>query len=185
MITFQIKNSTRALTDFPYTISGSSSQGGSAESKRVETNTSTQCFELQYVLEAKDIAEFERRAEILRDVLLEDKTALSEKEMYLLKDIFNASQQLIKKNQETGTLMLLSLASLLESLIENDSYSSEISSIVRTLLKSPSKALRYAALDIIVAGLGIMPLANQLLKEARILLKNEGPGYVLDYLESL
>jgi hypothetical protein len=152
---------------------------------RGETRISEKCFELQYVLNSKDIAEFEQRAELLRDVLLEDKTALSEKEMCILKEIFNASQQIIKQNQETGTLRLLSLASLLESLIENDSYSSEISSIVKTLLKSPVKALRYAALDIIAAGLGIVPLSTDLLEEARTLLKNEEPGYVLDYLESM
>lgn len=185
MITDHIKSPTRALTDFPYTTLISSCKGESTESKRVESNINTKCCELQYVLAADDIAELERRAELLRDILLEDKTALSEKEMCILKNIFEASQQLIKQNKETGILLLLSLASLLESVIENNSYSSEISSIVRTLLKSPIKTLRYAALDIIAAGLGISPTADQLLKEAKNLLKNEEFGYVLDYLESL
>lgn len=185
MITYQVKSPTRALTDLPYTISRSFCKGKSTESKRVETNINTKCCELQYLLAANGIAEFERRAELLRDILLEDKTALSENEICMLKNIFEESQQLIKQNKETGTLFLLSLASLLESLIENDSYSSEISSIVKILLKSSVKALRYAALDIIAAGLSTALIADQLLKEAKNLLKGEKPGYILDYLESL
>jgi hypothetical protein len=147
---------------------------------------SSELFGLNDVLdEVNDIAEFERRAEQLRDRLHSDNTALSEQEMLLLKNIFCSNSQFIDKTVANRQLVLLALASLLEPLIENTSYSPTISSIVRTLLKSQEKPLRYAALDIIAAGLGIVPVANRLLEEAKTILKNEEPGYVFDYLDSL
>jgi hypothetical protein len=180
------KSPTIASTYPAYKIVQSSSKGGSPEYKKVENNINPKCYELNHVLESvNDISEFEKRAEFLRDILLDDKTALSEQEMLNLQNIFYNSQQLINANKEVGQLILLSLASLLEPLIENSAYSSEVASIVKTLLKSPVKTLRYAALDIIAAGLGIAPIADKLLEEAKSLLKNEEPGYVLDYLESL
>jgi hypothetical protein len=169
-----------------YNAIRSSSKGESCEYKQVESEIKYQDrTQVMHILEsAKDIAEFERRAEHLRDLLLENRTALSEQEMLLLKRVFNSNKQLIDSNQEIAQLILVSLASLLEPLIENDAYSQDIKVIVISLLKSLSISLRYAGLDIIAAGLGIVPIADSLLEEAKVLLKNEKPGYVLDYLES-
>lgn len=177
------------LTKPAYVIVASSSKGQSQEYGRVEAQIHHQernDTQLKYVLASiNDIAVFERRAECLRDLLLEDRTALSEQEILDIRNIFNQSQQLSDKIQNKNQLILLSLASLLEPLIENSAYSHEIASIVRILLKSPVETLRYAGLDIIAAGLNISPIADKLLEEARILLKDEESGYVLDYLESL
>ena len=193
MISLDIQTSSKSyiqtVTKPIYSVVASSSKGKSQAYKRVEEQINYQernDTQLRYVLDGiSEIAVFERRAERLRDLLLEDRTALSETEILQLKRIFNNSRKLISANQEQGQLILLSLASLLEPLIENSDYSQEIASIVRTLLKSPVKTLRYAGLDIIAAGLGIVPVADKLLKEAKLLLKNEEFGYVLDYLESL
>jgi hypothetical protein len=169
-----------------YNIIASSSKGESYEYKRVEAQIKCQDrTEVAHVLESPDVAELEKRAEDLRDLLLENRTALSEQEMRLLKGLFNSNKQLIALNKKTSPLILVALASLLEPLIENPAYAQDIASIVKSLLKSPSTSLRYAALDIISAGLGIVPVADSLLEEAKVLLKNEEPGYVLDYLESL
>jgi uncharacterized protein YjeT (DUF2065 family) len=193
MITLDIQTSSKSyihtVTKPIYSVVASSSKGKSQTYERVEEQINYQernDTQLRYVLDGiSEIAVFERRAERLRDLLLEDPTALSEIEIFQLKRIFNNSRELISANQERGQLILLSLASLLEPLIENSAYSQEIASIVRTLLKSPVKTLRYAGLDIIAAGLGIVPIADKLLKEAKLLLANEESGYVLDYLESL
>jgi uncharacterized protein YjeT (DUF2065 family) len=165
----------------------SSSKGESCEYKKVEEQLKYQDrTEVIHVLEsAHDVAEFERRSEYLKDLLIENCTALSEQEMLLLKTIFNSNKQLIDLDKETAPMLLVSLAGLLEPLIENNAYAQDITTIVRSLLKSPAKSLRYAGLDIIAAGLGIVPVADSLLKEAKILLKNEESGYVLEYLESL
>lgn len=193
MITLDVQTSSKSyiqtVTKPTYSLVASSSKGKSQAYERVEEQINYQernDTQLRYVLDGiSEIAVFERRAERLRDLLLEDRTALSETEILQLKRIFNNSRKLISANQEQGQLILLSLASLLEPLIENSAYSQEIASIVRTLLKSPVKTLRYAGLDIIAAGLGIVPVADKLLKEAKRLLENEESGYVLDYLESL
>jgi uncharacterized protein YjeT (DUF2065 family) len=183
------KSYIQTVTKPIYSVVASSSKGKSQAYARVEEQINYQernDTQLRYVLDGiSEIAVFERRAERLRDLLLEDRTALSETEILQLKRIFNNSRELISANEEQGQLILLSLASLLEPLIENSAYSQEIASIVRTLLKSPIKTLRYAGLDVIAAGLGIVPIADKLLKEAKLLLQNEGSGYVLDYLESL
>ncbi len=169
-----------------YNVIASSSRGDSCEYKRVEAQIKCQDrTEVAHVLESPDVAELEKRAEDLRDLLLENRTALSEQEMRLLKGLFNSNKQLIALNKKTSPLILVALASLLEPLIENPAYAQDIESIVKSLLKSPSTSLRYAALDIITAGLGIVPIADSLLKEARNLLKNEESEYVLEYLESL
>ena len=164
----------------------SSIQGESDESKQVETEISHQDrTQVSHILESTSIDEFERRAEHLKDLLEANRTALSEQELHILKRLFNNSNQSIQLNKKTSQLMFVSLASLLEPLIKNDAYSQDIATIVRSLLKSSSTSLRYAALDIITSGLEIVPIATSLLEEARILLKDEKPGYVLDYLESL
>jgi hypothetical protein len=169
-----------------YNVIESSSKGESCEYKRVEAQIKCQDrTEVVHVLESPNVAELERRAEDLRDLLLQNRTALSEQEMRLLKGLFNSNKQLIALNEKTSPLILVALASLLEPLIENPAYAQDIDSIVKSLLKSPSTSLRYAALDIITAGLGIVPIADSLLKEARNLLKNEESGYVIEYLESL
>lgn len=123
---------------------------------------------------------FELQVECLRDLLLNDFTIWSKEDMLCISAVF--SQQLNNKNQE---IILFTLASLLEPLIEDERYSKEISVIVRILLKSSKKSLKYAGLDIIAAGSKISSTANNLLKEAKVLLENEKPGYVLDYLNSL
>ncbi len=183
------KSYINTVTKPTYALFASSSKGQSQEYGRVEAQINDRernDTQLQYVLESiNDINVFERRAECLRDLLLEDRTALSEKEITDISNIFNQSQQLSDSNQEKIQVVLLSLAGLLEPLIENTHYSQEIASIVKILLKSPVKALRYAGLDIIAAGLNISPIADKLLEEAKILLKDEESGYVLDYVESL
>jgi hypothetical protein len=181
------KSPIKTITISEGSIVRSSSKGESCEYKRVEEQIKFQDrTEVIHLLESvHDIAEFERRSEYLRDLLLENCTALSEQEMSLLKTIFNSNKQLIGLDRETAPMLLVSLAGLLEPLIENDAYAQDIVTIVRSLLKSPAKSLRYAGLDIIAAGLEIVPIATSLLEEAKVLLKNEEPGYVLDYLESL
>lgn len=179
------KSPIRTATNSGYGVA-SSIQGESDESKQFETEISHQDrTQVSHVLESDTIAEFECRAEHLKDLLLANRTALSEQEIRVLKRLFNNSKQIIELNKKTSQLMFLSLASLFEPLIENKHYSHDVESIVRSLLKSSSTSLRYAGLDIIAAGLGIAPVADSLLEEAKILLKNEEPGYVLEYLESL
>ncbi len=169
-----------------YRVTISSSRGESDEYKQVEAQIKYQeRTEIQYLLASSDVAQLERRVEDLRDDLLKGNTALSEQEMNLLKGIFNCNKQLIAQSEKSAQLILVALASLLEALIENSAYSDDIQLIVRNLLKSSSTSLRYAALDVIAAGLGIVSIAGLLLEEANDLLKNEEPGYVLDYLESL
>lgn len=179
------KSPIRTATNSGYGVA-SSIQGESDEFKRVETEISHQDrTQVSHILESADIAEFERRSEHLKDLLEANRTALSEQELRILKGLFNNSNKFIKQNKKTSQLMFVALASLLEPLIKNDAYSQDIAAIVRSLLKSSSTSLRYAALDIITSGLEIVPIATSLLEEARILLKDEQPGYVLDYLESL
>lgn len=138
--------------------------------------------ELSYIFEAlkdsSNINEFEHRVEKLRDLLLNDFTALSEQEMFILVGIFT-------KGTKAKPIYLIALASLLEPLIENSAYSSEIKLIVTILLKSHKSVLRYAALDIISYGLGVAPIATELLKDAQELLANDECLYISEYLESL
>ena len=77
------------------------------------------------------------------------------------------------------------LAELLEPLIKNTSYSKDIEYIVKIILISSRDALRYAALEIIASGLNIVTIADELLKEADLLLQNEEVDYVLNYWEFL
>jgi predicted Zn-ribbon and HTH transcriptional regulator len=180
-----IKTSTRP----DYTVFTSPSKGKSLEYEMVQKELSYESrldTQLENILsDAHDIAVFERRVERLRDLLLEESTALSEQEIVRLRQIFDHNQKIIKNNEKTGELILLALASLLEPLIENISYHQEIGSIVKILLKSQTKTLRYAGLNIIASGLDIVDVASTLLEEAKIMLEHEEPGYVRDYLESL
>jgi hypothetical protein len=179
------KSPIRTATNSGYGVT-SSIKGESVESKQVATEVSHQDrTQLSHIFESANIAEFERRAEHLKDLLEANRTALSEQEIHILKELFNNSSQYIKLNKKTFQLKFVALASLLEPLIKNDAYSHDIAAIVRNLLKSSSTSLRYAALDIITSGLEIVPIATSLLEEAKVLLKDEKPGYVLDYLESL
>jgi hypothetical protein len=182
------KSFIRTSTRPDYNVFTSPSKGNSPEYEIVQRELNYKSrldTQLENILnDAHDIAMFERRVERLRDLLLEESTALSEQEMIGLRRIFDHSQKIIE-NKDNGELILLALARLLEPLIENPSYHQEIKPIVEILLKSQTKTLRYAGLNIIASGLNIVDIASTLLEEAKVILKHEESGYVRDCLESL
>lgn len=185
---FESKSFIKTSTRPDYTVFSSPSKGKSPEYEIVQRELSYKSrldTQLENILDdVHDIALFERRVERLRDLVLEESTALSEQEMAKLRRIFDHSQKVIENN-DNGELILLALAHLLEPIIENSSYHQEIKPIVEILLKSQTKTLRYAGLNIIASGLNIVDIASSLLEEAKIILEHEESGYVRDLLESL
>ncbi|MEW5861831.1 MAG: hypothetical protein AB1861_31370 [Cyanobacteriota bacterium] len=122
-----------------------------------------------------DISEFENRVEEIRDELLEGHTALTKVDLNILKEV-------VKK---LGVFQLLAVTRLLSPLLENEAYSQDAASIIRVLLQHPADEVRYAALEAISFALGEVPIAEEILAEAKNLLKNEKSTFVLEFLESL
>ena len=122
-----------------------------------------------------DISEFENRVEEIRDELLEGHLALSEADVNILKQVIG----------KLDTFHLLAVARLLGPLLENEAYSQDAASIIRMLLQHPKDEMRYAALEAISFALGEVPIAEEILAEAKNLLKNRESTFVREFLESL
>ena len=135
-------------------------------------------------LVAFNIQAFERKTKHLRDLILSNEINISKSEVVLLRKLICNHQQLSVTNDQK-LLVILGLASLLEPLIEREEYAQEIEIIVMYLLYSTKQTFKYAALDIIAAGLGITFLADQLLIKVKLILADEPVGYVKDYLDTL
>ncbi|MEH1940150.1 MAG: hypothetical protein V7L01_08040 [Nostoc sp.] len=139
------------------------------EAKAWKYNTSL------YLFSNLDISEFENRVEEIRDELLEGHLALSKEDVNILK-------QLVRR---LSVFQLLAVARLLSPLLENEAYSQDAASIINVLLQHPADEVRYAALEAISFALGEVPIAEEILAEAKNLLKNEESTFVREFLESL
>ncbi len=128
-----------------------------------------------YLLSSLDISEFENRVEEVRDELMKGLTVLSKEDVNMLKQSIG----------KLDVLQLLAVARLIGPLLEIEAYSQEAASIIRVLLKHHIDEVRYAALEAISFALGEIPIAEEILAEAKNLLKNEGSTFVREYLESL
>lgn len=122
-----------------------------------------------------DISEFENRVEEIRDELLEGHLALSKEDVNILKQVVG----------NLSVFQLLAVARLLGPLLENEQLSQDAASIIRVLLQHPADEVRYAVLEAISFALGEVPIAEEILAEAKNLLKNEESTFVLEFLESL
>lgn len=139
------------------------------EAKAWKYNTSL------YLFSDLDISEFENRVEEIRDELLEGHLALSKGDVNILKQVVG----------HLSVFQLLAVARLLSPLLENEAYSQDAASIISVLLQHPADEVRYAALEAISFALGEVPIAEEILAEAKNLLKNEESTFVREFLESL
>lgn len=135
-------------------------------------------------LSKPEIPYFESKVENLKDALLNSTVVLTADELSLIRFLIKNSDKLIN-NTQVKLLFILGLASLLEPLIELPQYAKDIEAVVLYLLKSSEQCFKYAALDIITAGLQITPLSERLLTIAKVILADEPSGYVKDYLNTL
>ncbi|WP_373528441.1 hypothetical protein [Nostoc sp.] len=128
-----------------------------------------------YLFSNLDISEFENRVEEIRDQLMEGYLIFSKKDVNFLKRVIG----------KLDTFHLLAVARLLSPLLENEVYSQDAASIITVLLQHPADEVRYAALEAISFALGEVPIAEEILAEAKNLLKNEESTFVREFLESL
>jgi len=128
-----------------------------------------------YLFSSTDISEFEDRVEEIRDAVIKGHAALSKE------DLKNLSQVIIKLD----LFRLQAIVRLLAPLLESKFYSQDAALMIRILLKHAEAEVRYAALESISFALGEVPIAEELLAEAKNLLKNEESTFVREYLESL
>jgi hypothetical protein len=124
---------------------------------------------------SSDISEFENKVEEIRDELIEGHLVLSQEDVNVLKQVVG----------KLGVFQLLAVARLLGPLLENKRLSQDAAYIISTLLEHPKDEVRYAALEAISYALGEVPIAEEILAEAKDLLKNEESTFVRKYLESL
>ncbi|RUS97487.1 hypothetical protein DSM106972_084350 [Dulcicalothrix desertica PCC 7102] len=126
-------------------------------------------------LDITDISEFEDRIEEIRDALVEGHAALSKEDIKTL-------HYCIAK---LDSFRLQAIARLIEPLLEINLYSQNAASIVKVLLQNREPEVRYAALEAISYALGEVKIGDEVLAEAKNLLKNEESAFVREYLESL
>ncbi|BAB75339.1 hypothetical protein ACN23B_18280 [Anabaena sp. FACHB-709] len=169
-----------------HSLNSISSSGNSAEHyKIVETAKTASLHRLEsiiwkysmfiYLFSSTDISEFEDRVEEIRDAVIKGHAALSKE------DLKNLSQVIIKLD----LFRLQAIVRLLAPLLESKFYSQDAALMIRILLKHAEAEVRYAALESISFALGEVPIAEELLAEAKNLLKNEESTFVREYLESL
>ncbi|MBW4615895.1 MAG: hypothetical protein KME21_21960 [Desmonostoc vinosum HA7617-LM4] len=128
-----------------------------------------------YLFSDLDISEFENRVEEIRDELLEGHLALSKEDVNILKQLVRC----------LSVFQLLAVARLMSPLLENERLSQDAAYIISVLLAHPADEVRYAALEAISFALGEVPIAEEILAEAKNLLKNEESTFVREFLESL
>lgn len=128
-----------------------------------------------YLFSSADISEFEDRVEEIRDALIEGHAVLSKEDLKIL-------HQVIAK---LNLFCLEAIIRLLAPLLESKLYSQDAASMIRILLKHAEPEVRYAALEAISFALGEVQIAEEILAEAKNLLKNEESTFVREYLESL
>lgn len=100
----------------------------------------------------------------------------------LSKEDVNILKQLVR---HLSVFQLLAVVRLLSPLLENEAYSQDAAFIISMLLAHPADEVRYAALEAISFALGEVPIAEEILAEAKNLLKNEESAFVREFLESL
>ncbi len=127
------------------------------------------------ILDITDISEFEDRIEEIRDALIEGHAVLS-------KEDINVIHYCITK---LDLFRLQAVTRLIGPLLEINFYSQDAASMVKVLLQNPEPEVRYAALEAISYALGEVKIADEVLAEAKNLLKNEESAFVREYLESL
>lgn len=122
-----------------------------------------------------DIYEFENKVEEIRDALMEGHLVFS-------KDDVNVLKQVVEK---LDIFHLLAVVRLLGPILEIEQLSQDAASIIITLLQHPKDEVTYAVIEAISYGLGEVAIAEELLAEAKDLLKNDKSIFVREYLESL
>ncbi|MEA5577174.1 hypothetical protein [Anabaena sp. UHCC 0451] len=165
---------------------GTKSSGGSSpehykmldialEAKKHRLEVSTEKNTSRYLFLSSDISEFENRVEEIRDELLEGCLVISKADVNSLK----------RHLGNLNTFALISIARLIEPLLEIEGYAKDAADIIRKLLQHSKAEVRYSALEAISFALGEVQIAEELLTEAKNLLKDEKTTYVREYLESL
>jgi len=128
-----------------------------------------------YLFSTTDISEFEDRVEEIRDALIEGHATLSKEDLKILHQVI----------ARLDLFRLQAIARLLAPLLENKLCSQDAAAIIKILLKNAEAEVRYAALEAISFALGEVQIAEEILAEAKNLLKNEESTFVREYLESL
>ncbi|KAF3889956.1 MULTISPECIES: hypothetical protein [Nostocales] len=128
-----------------------------------------------YLFSSTDTCDFEDRVEEIRDALIEGHAALSKEDIKILHQVI----------ARLDLFRLQAIARLLAALLESKLYSQDAASMIKILLKHPEAEVRYSALEAISFALGEVPIAEEILAEAKNLLKNEESIFVREYLESL
>ncbi|MDD1428641.1 hypothetical protein MEO94_30210 [Dolichospermum sp. ST_sed9] len=128
-----------------------------------------------YLCSSSDIVEFEDRVEEIRDQIMEGRNTLSKEDLHIFQELLG----------QLDTFQLMGIARLIEPLLEIPSYSKDVANIIKILLQNSKSEVRYSALEAISFALGEVQIADELLTEAKNLLKNEKTTYVRKYLESL
>lgn len=145
------------------------------EAKKHRLEVYTEKNTSRYLFLSSDISEFENRVEEIRDELLEGCIVISKADLNSLKQNLG----------NFSTFVLISIARLIEPLLEIEAYAEDAAGIIRILLKHRKAEVRYSALEAISFALGEVQIAEELLAEAKNLLKDEKTTYVREYLESL
>ncbi|HEY9803132.1 MAG TPA: hypothetical protein V6D25_22415 [Leptolyngbyaceae cyanobacterium] len=172
--------------DNSHIFSATASSGSSKEhNKIVQTAKQAQIHRLNaiawkfnislYLFSNTDISEFEDRVEEIRDELMQGNPVLSREDINCLKKI-------IKK---LDVFHLVALARLLGVLLEIETYSEDSAFMIKILLQHSSDEVRYAALEAIAYAIGEVPIAYEMVAQAKNLLENEESTFVREYLESL
>ncbi|MTJ11027.1 hypothetical protein FJR11_00115 [Anabaena sp. UHCC 0187] len=128
-----------------------------------------------YLCSSSNISEFEDRVEEIRDQLMEGRYPLSTEDVKMLKQLLN----------KLDIFRLMAIARLTEPLLEIEAYAKDAADIIRILLQHHKAEVRYSGLEAISFGLGEVEIAEEILAEAKNLLKNEENTSVREYLESL
>lgn len=93
--------------------------------------------------------------------------------------------RLTKEDRRLFSIALCDTASALRNLIELPEYKDQVCKAVIGLLHSNCSLLRYVGLDFISAGRHIVPWADELFEEGKVILANEDKQYVRDYLAAI
>lgn len=128
-----------------------------------------------FLFNAPNIRIFEERVEKIRELLLNKASVFSRTDVKAFK-AFTRSKSLSH---------LLAISRLIGPLLESSKYSQDAAEMVRFLLSSKYSEARYVALEALAYALGEVPIAEDLLLEAKEILKDEPSSFVKEYLECL
>ncbi len=127
-----------------------------------------------------DSVEFENEMISFKDKILSGETVIDENQIQSISLI----SKFVNKN---GKHYRIAFAQLYAPLLltQHDGFLDCVKNAVLDLLSSDVSELRYTGLEQIVEILGQNEMANELLQEARKILRNEEEEYVKDYLLSI